>query len=624
MRSLRDEAYQFSEQYQGGNSAAAAGDLAAFYALFTAIRTLPVPLGFTPNAIPFVLRHTDLLRAWQEDDATDHHGNDAFKNRDNDATRNTQWPGFFTLEHVQQAVEEDFLDALRGSTDNRKGWKVNAVSVPRGDSFEQARMTFEEVKQALTLGTVIFNAAGAHIPRLAGPTWACTAGTLTPAALNIYITAPEQRTSAPPHTDKQDVIVVQTSGQKGWKVFSPPDSSIKPGSDPMARGKGDDSLSLYSLEQEGCQLLLETVLEPGDVLYCPAGFPHTTTTATNSNPEEGARSTAQETSVHLTFNIDHHIWDMNYLYARHYALQKAGITNDPLYSSNLYTGPVNRLPASIKNDLFRPLPLELLQQQQADSAFASGGAQDEHLETVIEHAASELQRVSQAADPTSFAQISDPSIWKDTILRLRQQGLELWAIHRDMYLAAMDEGRIRQEEEALLAHVKSSSSSSPATTSSSASSKSKVLTTERLQRLSLFRVKRYYDAINDSRQALKDWAKAGTRQTLTTSSTTTVDSDALVAGKGIGLGQDWVFTGPVKVGMEVEAELGGAFFPARITRASGGTYDVDFFDGDRETGLQRNQIKLLSPPVLVDEDMRTAGMTPKQLKRWKKQNQVQA
>ena len=42
--------------------------------------------------------------------------------------RNHQWPshcdGFFTIADLEQAVMDDFLDAARGSTDNRKGWTV--------------------------------------------------------------------------------------------------------------------------------------------------------------------------------------------------------------------------------------------------------------------------------------------------------------------------------------------------------------------------------------------------------------------------------------------------------------------------------------------------------------------
>ena len=33
--------------------------------------------------------------------------------------------GFFTFEDLKKALEDDFLDADRGSTDNRKGWNVS-------------------------------------------------------------------------------------------------------------------------------------------------------------------------------------------------------------------------------------------------------------------------------------------------------------------------------------------------------------------------------------------------------------------------------------------------------------------------------------------------------------------
>jgi hypothetical protein len=34
------------------------------------------------------------------------------------------WDNFFTMRDLEKAVTDDFLDAARGSTDNRKGWKV--------------------------------------------------------------------------------------------------------------------------------------------------------------------------------------------------------------------------------------------------------------------------------------------------------------------------------------------------------------------------------------------------------------------------------------------------------------------------------------------------------------------
>ena len=55
------------------------------------------------------------------------------------------------------------------------------------------------------------------------------------------------KVSAPPHTDKQDVFVVQTQGAKHWRVFKPPSPSQKMNRDPYARGKGPDALTLDEL-----------------------------------------------------------------------------------------------------------------------------------------------------------------------------------------------------------------------------------------------------------------------------------------------------------------------------------------------------------------------------------------
>ena len=67
---------------------------------------------------------------------------------------------FFHFPHLAKALEEDFLDAQRGSTNNRKGWQVAAVSQPTGSSFNEARMTLPQVNAALEAGTVIFNNIG--------------------------------------------------------------------------------------------------------------------------------------------------------------------------------------------------------------------------------------------------------------------------------------------------------------------------------------------------------------------------------------------------------------------------------------------------------------------------------
>lgn len=454
-------------------------------------------------------------------------------------------------------------------------------------------MTYDDVQSALEKGTVIFNAAGAHIPKLAGPTLACTDASWLPCALNLYITAAGKRTSAPPHTDKQDVVVIQSTGSKQWKVYSPPNPADKPQAEMYARGKMDDSLPLYLLESDlGCELLLETSLYPGDVLFIPAAYPHTTSTVPRSDQED--HPATKDTSVHLTMGFDHHIWELDFLSVRRLALRRAGVADTALGRTkdeeNPYTGACNELPEPVRKELFAELPLGLLNDENPEAAAE-----------MIDRVVQEAERISQAVDKETASKVPT-DVWRETVLRVRQQGIELVDTHRDMYLAALEEGRLREQEEAMTAHLETK--------------ERQVMTPERMQRLSLFRVKRFFDAIDESKNKLREWSYEG--KTLTTESASAEDEGTKPAAE---LAADWAFTMPVKVGDQVEADLGGAFFPATVTRAVGNRlFDVQFFDGDRDTNMSRDQIKLLTPPK-VEEEVDTSSMTPKQLKRWKKEQQ---
>ena len=448
-------------------------------------------------------------------------------------------------------------------------------------------MTLDEVNTALEKGTVIFNTAGSHIPKLASATLACCDAAALPCALNMYVTAAGKRTSAPPHTDRQDVIVIQTQGQKHWRVYSPPDPAMKPDADIYARGKGDDNLPLYSLEegQYGCQKLLDVTLEAGDVLFIPAAFPHTTDTVSD------LEDVPSNTSIHLTFNFDTHVWDLNYLSARRLALMRAGVNDSKLgqmkEEDNRYVGEVNTLAKSVRDDLLSNLPLDFLDDTK-------------DLNKAVDDVTAELERISKEVDPDTYAAVPS-SIWKETVQQIQNQGVKLFDIHRDMYLAAIEEGRLRKAEDAMTAHLEGD-----------ALKRARAMTPEKMQRLSLFRVQKYYEQIDEAKKELADWAKEGSVSTDSGS-----DPNALP--------QDWAFTLPVKVGDQVEADLGGAFFPATVTKASVNSFDVKFFDGDVMNGLDRSQVKLLSPPKVSagndDEEMPPPGLTKKELKRWRKKQE---
>ena len=227
--------------------------------------------------------------------------------------------GAFVMRDVKESVDSDFIEAGRGTFSEKSGgWNMAAVSTPRGSSFDDAKLRFEDVQMALkqTSGTVVFNSAGGFIPKLAGVCLDALNAFQYPTALNMYLTNAGQKTSAPPHTDKQDVFVLQTQGYKRWRVFAPPPTSRMPKADPYARGKSKDVLDLSELSEP----LLDHVMSPGQVLYVPGGFPHTTDTVTGIASDS-------EPSVHLTLGVDTHIWDLSYAGLRKLALTKADVSD---------------------------------------------------------------------------------------------------------------------------------------------------------------------------------------------------------------------------------------------------------------------------------------------------------
>ena len=573
IESATPSAVQWGESFDQSSSEV------AFYALFAGLKSCDAALGLKGR--PFYLKQADVVAAM---------------NTDNDSS---PFAGFFTFDDLKTAVEEDFLDANRGSTNNAQGWKVTGVSKPRGSSFEDARMTLDEVKTSLTKGTVIFNAIGAHIPKLAGPTLACCDASSLPNALNMYVTAAGMKTSAPPHTDRQDVVVVQTQGRKHWRVYTPPNPALDSMADMYARGKGEDALALHALEStHGCTKLIDVTLEAGDVLFVPAGFPHTTDTAEEGKGEGSGEEKEDTTSIHLTFNLDTHVWDLDILSARRLALARAGVPDTALGQTrdtdNRYVGQANLLPSKIRADLFEALPLGLLEDDDVGAAM-------------VDQVAANLERISRQVDETTASAVP-ASVWKETVVRLRQQGMELYDIHRDMYLAAVEEGRIRKTELEMTAHL-----------TGEALERARAMTPEKMQRLSLFRVRDYYEKINASKEALVNWSKTGTA----------VTDDGGVAASVVGLPANWEYTTPLQVGDEVEADLGGAYFPARVSAVTGNTYSVEYFDGDKDTGLERSMIKLMKPPAAAsDEDEfdigDTTGLTPKEIKKLKKKAQKRA
>lgn len=213
--------------------------------------------------------------------------------------------GRLGLADVAALVDKGVLPvgcAELGGTQGRGTWSSAPLGAP--------------LRQALPGTTVYANNAGLYLPALAELSLAAVDTLGWPITCNAYLTGAGREVSVPPHTDRQDVLVLQTAGHKHWSVYAPPAISAV---DPLRRGKDGDELSLEALGDP----LLEVTLRPGDALYVPLGFPHATSTRLESSSSReqpgddspGVSDSAvpnEEASVHITVNVDSLIWGLSY------------------------------------------------------------------------------------------------------------------------------------------------------------------------------------------------------------------------------------------------------------------------------------------------------------------------
>jgi hypothetical protein len=97
-----------------------------------------------------------------------------------------------------------------------------------------------------------------------------------PATATAYVTPPG-RQGLSPHTDEEDVFVLQTFGTKSWVIDS-------------AQRQAVATASGFPFN-EGMQLVTPRVLGMGDMFFMPAGTPH-------------VASAQKDLSIHITFSVE--------------------------------------------------------------------------------------------------------------------------------------------------------------------------------------------------------------------------------------------------------------------------------------------------------------------------------
>lgn len=90
-----------------------------------------------------------------------------------------------------------------------------------------------------------------------------------PVQVNAYITPPMNQALAP-HYDVHDVFVLQFAGRKGWRIHEPVWKL------PLRHQPWNDRKAAVTARSAEAPLI-DTVLEPGDMMYLPRGYLHSAT-----------------------------------------------------------------------------------------------------------------------------------------------------------------------------------------------------------------------------------------------------------------------------------------------------------------------------------------------------------
>ena len=149
-----------------------------------------------------------------------------------------------------------------------------------------------------------------------------------PVQVNAYVTPPSSRGFAA-HYDVHDVFVLQTAGEKRWRLHAP----VQP--HPLRDQPWQDRRPAVEQAATG-EPHLEVTLRPGDVLYVPRGWLHSATALGG-------------VSTHLTVGI--HVWHRGHLVEAVLDAARRGLAAQESQRTSLRPGVDVTDPEAIADDL---------------------------------------------------------------------------------------------------------------------------------------------------------------------------------------------------------------------------------------------------------------------------------
>jgi len=149
----------------------------------------------------------------------------------------------------------------------RDGMRVTkeSVIVPADRWMTHGKVDFAKLEQFLADGySIVVLHVDEHVPALAAVCSEIKSRTLEGSWVGAVVTSGTGAGAFRVHYDPEDLVILQVEGTKRWQIFGPPVSN------PLRRLM----LSKLSPNPPETEPIFDEVLEPGDLLFVPAGNWH--------------------------------------------------------------------------------------------------------------------------------------------------------------------------------------------------------------------------------------------------------------------------------------------------------------------------------------------------------------